>query len=211
MLEGKFKSVRHAEGICELKARAAAGDVLNRAMNDRRQARHNDLGAAQHTRSLESPALNVHIHCLCDLGARTGHPTASRVQARCYGWSNITTARKLTGRNHPPRYTSGFRLRGLLAARSAVDAEIAGSVGDDEQEAAGHLIGYQTRARGQDRKRCTASTASRFSSSTRWPAPLKVWNCTLGMCRRQSSAFCTGRSLSSSPQTSSVGMVRRCR
>ena len=65
--------------------------------------------------------------------------------------------------------------------------------------------------RDQDKNRCTASTASRFSSRTRWPAPLKVCNSALGRYWRQMSAVCTDKSLSSSPHTSKVGMVRRCK
>lgn len=47
--------------------------------------------------------------------------------------------------------------------------------------------------RRQDRKRCTASTASRFSSRTRWPAPLKIWMSALGMKCRHNSANCIRR------------------
>src|SRR5690242_10474286 len=52
VLESQLESLRHPEGIRELETSAAAGDVLHRAMNDRRAARHNDLGATQHPGSL---------------------------------------------------------------------------------------------------------------------------------------------------------------
>jgi hypothetical protein len=72
--------------------------------------------------------------------------------------------------------------------------------------AAGPRLGQAAAA-----KAATALAASGFSSSTRWPAPLKISTFAFGSAFFQSSACWGGTSLSSSPHTMRVGTSMRWR
>ena len=111
VLKRQIESLRQAERARKLEARSAAGDVFDRAKNDRRAPRHDNFCIACNAGALHRSALDLFGFPGCGIdhdtarlkpGAQKRTSGLCRIPAKAYKSPNAIAKMKLTGRNFVP-------------------------------------------------------------------------------------------------------------
>ena len=136
------------------------------------------------------------------------HPSFSRPRFDARGWRCCAVRPPSTGAAQPTMNEASSRNSAPLTPASPVTRIDLPS----KRPVTGEPRGLrEPKAQAAAAKAATASAASGFSSSTRWPAPLNSATRALGSAFRQRSACCGGTSRSSSPHTMRLGTSMRWR